>query len=126
VRSERLWTVLLALTCFCAGVAAGVLLSFRRSPAADDRALQAYEARMIEAFDLDEDRVSNLRYILDDYRQQIEALKEHDLASLDPDLVRIGRHHRDLIRTWVVPEHHLQEFDLWVGGLPVVLPGTPD
>lgn len=122
MRSERFWIVVLALTAFCAGMAAGVLLSFRRGPAREVRPLyeKLYEKQMIEAFDLDEERVRNLRYILQDYQDEIEALKERNIASLDPELVRIGREHRDLIRTWVVPEHFHQEFDLWVGGLPVL------
>ena len=122
--SERFWVLLLALTAFCAGLAAGVLLSFRRVSAADGRAFALYESQMTEAFDLDEERVENLRYILQDYQEEIDALKERNIASLDPELVKIGREHRDLIRTWVVPAHQHQEFDLWVGGLPALSPSN--
>ena len=118
--SERLWVVVLAFTCFCAGLAAGALLSFRRNPAETAGPLQAYEARMIETFDLDEERIRNLRYIADDYCQRIEALKERNIAALEPELVKIGLDHRHLVREWVVPEHHRQEFDLWVEGFPVL------
>jgi hypothetical protein len=121
MRSERFWTLVLACTCFCAGVAAGVLLSFRRHPVQAEGVFGAYQAQMIEAFDLDEERVKYLRYILQDYQNDIEDLKEQNVASLDPDLVRIGRHHRELIRTWVVPAHHRQEFDLWTAGSPLIL-----
>lgn len=123
--SERFWVLVLALTAFCAGLAAGVLLSFRRAPAAEGRAFSLYESQMIAAFDLDEERVKNLRYILEDYQEEIDALKERNIASLDPDLVKIGREHRELIRTWVVPAHFHQEFDLWVGGLPVLSSAKP-
>jgi hypothetical protein len=118
--SERLWAVVLALTAFGAGLAAGVLLSFRRQPLEASRPFASYEARLTEAFDLDDERVRNLRYILQDYEDQIDALKERNIAELDPDLVKIGLDHRELIRTWVVPEHHHQEFDLWVRGLPIL------
>ena len=118
--SERLWVLLLAATTFCAGLAAGVLLSARVHSARAERPFDAYEAQMTAAFDLDEEQVRNLRYILQDYQEQIEALKESNIAALDPKLVKIGRDHRELIRTWVVPEHHRQQFDLWVGGLPVL------
>jgi hypothetical protein len=118
--SERLWVALLALTTFCAGLAAGLLLSFRRAHGQDARPFGAYEARLTEAFDLDEERVRNLRYILQDYEDQIDDLKERNIAALDSELVEIGLDHRELIRTWVVPPRHLQEFDLWVGGLPVL------
>ena len=120
LKSERLWVLVLALTAFCAGLAAGVLLCSRRLPAQGPRPFGAYEERMIEAFDLDPERVRNLRYILNDYQDQIEALKESNIAALDPKLVKIGRDHRELVRTWVVPEHHRQEFDLWVEGLPAL------
>jgi len=48
---------------------------------------------------------------------------ERNLASLDPELVAIGREHRELVREKVVPAHYLQQFDLWAGGLPAVPPG---
>jgi len=118
MRSERFWALVLAVTTFCAGLAAGVLLSFRRHP--EERPFGAYEQRMIEAFDLDEERVRNLRWILRDYQEKIETLKESNIAALDGELVKIGREHRELIRAKVVPEHHRQQFDLWVGGLPVL------
>lgn len=124
MNSERLWLVLLVVTVFCAGIAAGLLLSFRLRPALPGDPFQAYEQRMSETFDLDEERRENLRWILDDYQEKVEALKERNLAGLDAELVKIGRDHRELIRTKVVPERHLQEFDLWVGGLPVLAPST--
>jgi hypothetical protein len=118
MRSERFWVLVLAFTTFCVGLAAGVLLSFRRER--DERPFAAYEQRMVEAFDLDEERVRNLRWILRDYQEKIEVLKESNIAALDGELVKIGRDHRDLIRSKVVPEHHRQQFDLWVDGLPVL------
>jgi hypothetical protein len=119
MRSERFWIVLLALTAFAAGMAAGVLLALGQRPTQDAGAFPGYEARMIETFDLDTERVRNLRYILQDYQEKIEALKERNIESLDGELARLGRSHRDLVRTWVVPERHRQQFDLWAGGLPV-------
>lgn len=123
MKSERLWVMVLALTTFFAGLAAGVLLSFHRDR--EERPMSAYEQRMIEAFDLDEERVRNLRWILRDYQEKIETLKEGNIAALDGELVKIGRNHRELIRTKVVPEHHRQQFDLWVGGLPVLPSNAP-
>lgn len=125
MRSERFWVVVLALTAFCAGLAGGVLLSFRRATGQEAGPFGAYEQRMIAAFDLDDERVNSLRYILRKYQEKIEALKESNIAALDDELVKIGRAHRELIRTWVVPEHERQEFDLWVGGLPALAPARP-
>jgi hypothetical protein len=123
MRSEVFWVVVFGLTSFCAGLAGGVLLSFRRHPAREAGPFPTYEERMVETFDLDEERVRNLRYILQDYQEKIDALKERNIAELDPDLVRIGHDHRDLVRRWVIPEHRRQEFDLWVRGLPAIAPG---
>lgn len=122
--SERFWVLVLALTVFCAGLATGLLLSFRSHPLQDTGRFGAYEARMTETFGLDEEQVRNLRWILQDYQEQIDGLKNENLAKLEPKLENIGRQHRDLIRTWVVPEHHRQEFDLWAGGLPALPTGA--
>jgi len=122
MRSERLWVLVFALTTFFAGLAAGVLLSSRRDR--EERPLGAYEQRMVEAFNLDEEGVRNLRWILRDYQEKIDDLKESNIAALDGELVKIGRSHRELIRNKVVPEHHRQQFDLWVGGLPVLPTGS--
>jgi hypothetical protein len=116
MRSERFWVVVLGLTLVGAGFAAGVLVQLRRTP--ESRPFAAYEAQMIEAFGLDEERVRNLRYILQHYQEEVEALKERNLAALDPELVKIGLEHRALVRERVVPEHYLQQFDLWAAGLP--------
>jgi hypothetical protein len=116
MHSERLWVLVLGLTLFGAGFAAGMLVTLRRTPEA--RPFAAYETQMTEAFDLDEERVRNLRYILQHYQEEVEALKERNLAALDPELVKIGLEHRALVRERVVPEHYLQQFDLWTAGLP--------
>ena len=121
--SERFWVLVLAATLLGAGFAAGVLFTLRRTP--EVRPFAAYEAQMTEAFGLDEERVRNLRYILQHYQEEIEALKERNLAALDPELVKIGLEHRSLVREKVVPAHYLQQFDLWAGGLPAVPSGPP-
>jgi len=123
MRSERLWILLLTLTAFCAGLAAGVLLSFRQRPQ-ESGPFPAFEARMTQAFDLEPERLRNLRYILQDYEEKIESLKDRNIDALSSELVQLGLDHRQLIRTWVVPEHRLQEYDLWVEGLPVLSIGS--
>ncbi len=118
MRSERLWVLILAATAFCAGIAGGVLLSLHWRAEREPGRFQNYEQRMVETFGLDEEHARYLRYILESYDDEIEALKERSVAALDPELVKQGLRHRELIRTWVVPEHRRQEFDLWVGGFP--------
>lgn len=124
MNSERTWLALLILTVFAAGAATGLLISFRVRPAHASDPFHAYQERMIATFDLDEERQENLRWILHHYQAKVDALKERNLAALDGELVQIGRDHRELIRSKVVPERHLREFDLWVGGLPVLAPGA--
>jgi hypothetical protein len=119
MKSERFWVLVLALTSFGAGFAAGILLSLGRADGPSGP-FAGYEAQMVETFDLDEEHLKNLRYILESYQGEVDALKERNLAALDPELVKVGRYHRELVRTYVVPEHRRQEFDLWVGGLPAV------
>ena len=113
MKSERFWVLILAVTVFCAGLAAGMLLSFRRQPAQSTGPFADYEARMIETFGLDEEHARNLRWILQDYQEKIDALKDENLVALYPRLERIGLQHRDLILEKVVPEHRRQEFKQW-------------
>jgi len=101
-----------------------VLLALQRAPIQEPLPFQTYEQQMTDVFDLDEERVRNLRYILRDYHEKIEDLKERDIAHLNPELVKLGAEHRNLIRTWVVPERYRQEFDLWVEGQPAVATRT--
>jgi hypothetical protein len=125
MKSERLWMLILALTSFCAGLAAGVLIGLVRQPAGEPGPFAAYEARMREVFDLDAERSRHLRYILDRYADKIESLKERNIAALEDELINEGQTHRDLIRKWVVPAERRQEFDLWVEGLPAVQESEP-
>lgn len=119
MNSERFWVLVLATTTFCVGLAAGLLISDRIHPVQQERP-GAYEAQMVAAFDLDEERVNNLRWILRVYREKIEALKERNIATLDSELVKIGHDSRELIKTYVIPDHHLQQFNQWVDGQPVL------
>ncbi len=122
--SERFWLGILILTVFAAGIAGGFLVALQLRPPQAVEPFHVYQERMVETFGLDEERQENLRWILHDYQAKVEALKERNLAALDAELVKIGRDHRELIRAKVVPERHLREFDLWVGGLPVQAPGA--
>jgi hypothetical protein len=115
--SERFWILVLAVTTFSVGLASGLLLSSRASTP-EPGPFGSFEQRMTETFHLEPERVRNLRYVLQNYQAEIDALKERNIAVLDDELVRIGLRHRDLIRTWVIPERHRQEYDLWIGGLP--------
>ena len=122
IRSERFWILALAGTCFTAGLAAGVWFSMGSLPAPEPRPLQAFETRMVAAFDLDEQRQHDLRYILNSYDRAIEQLKTRSVRNFEPELVRTGAYHHNLIREYVVPPSFQREFDLWSGPLTVTGP----
>ena len=112
-RSERFWILALAGTAFCAGLAAGVFFSIGRLPMPEPRPFQTFERRMVASFDLDEERQTYLRYILNRYDRRLEELKNRSVRNFEPELVKMGREHRDLIRTHVIPKQSLREYDLW-------------
>jgi len=120
MNSERFWVLIFAATTFCAGLAAGVLLTPQFRSAHAERPFGAYETQMVAAFDLGEEQVKNLRWILQQYQEKLEALKERNLAVLDSDLVKIGQECRDKIADHVIPAYHRQQFDQWVKGQPVL------
>ena len=117
--SERTWILILSITCFFAGLAGGVVFAAGRFPAEEKGRFAQYEARMIEYFDLDEERQRHLRYILDSYGKEIERLKEHNLQELAERLQKEGRNRHNLIRDWVIPENRRTEFDRCSLGFPV-------
>ena len=120
MRSERFWVLMLALTCALAGFAGGVLLSFRLHPGTQPGAgtFAGYEARMTQAFDLDEERASLLHLALASYEEDVEALKERYLRELEPELAELGRTCRERIRDHVIPDEQRPEFDRLAAGLP--------
>jgi hypothetical protein len=118
--SERFWVLMLALTSGLAGFAGGVLLSFWMHPRAQPQAnaFAAYEARMVETFDLDEERASLLHLALASYEKDVEALKARYLRELEPELAELGRTCRERIRDHVIPDDGRPEFDRLAAGLP--------
>ena len=117
--SERTWILILAVTCFFAGLAGGVVFAADRFPREEQGRFAQYERRMIEYFDLDEEHQRHLRFILDDYDKEIERLKEYNLQKLSDRLMQEGRDRHGLIRDWVIPESRRMEFDRCSLGFPV-------
>lgn len=118
MNSLRLWVVLLALTAFLAGVATGPWVSAWFAPQA--RAATAgpfveYERALCERFQLPPERRIPLQAILDEYRRDLERIKDRHMAdymsSMEPDLSKLGRAYRDEIRDKVLPEHQRAEFN---------------
>ena len=116
VRSERFWILALAGTCFCAGLAAGVFFSMGRLQAPEPRPFHDFETRMVAAFDLDEERQHDLRYILTSYDRALEQLKTRSVRRFESELVRTGADHRNLIREYVVPRQFTRCRPMKMGG----------
>ncbi|MBL8858633.1 MAG: hypothetical protein JNL28_09025 [Planctomycetes bacterium] len=114
----RLWVAILALTAFLAGVATGpwVAAWFMPSPrVAASGAFDEYERALSQTFDLAPERRAPLRAILDEYRRDIERIKDRHMAdymsSMEPDLRKLGRATREVIRDKVLPESRREEFN---------------
>jgi len=108
---ERMWVAILALTSFLSGSAGGVLYSLHMNPQEQPGPFAAYEERLVQTFDLDEERASWLHGILERYDEEIEELKARHVRDLEPELVALGDTCRKRIRGWVVPPDRLAEFD---------------
>lgn len=122
--SERFWIVVLALTSFLVGLAAGFLVSLRRHPLVEPSPFAAYEARLVERFELDEERTRWLRRILASYDEDLEALKARHVRDMEDEFVEVGLACRDRIRRWVIPEERRQEFDRLAAGREIGAVGT--
>jgi hypothetical protein len=118
VKSLRFWVVLLALTAFLAGVATGPWVSAWVMPqerAATIGPFVEYERALCDRFHLAPERRAPLQAILDEYRRDLERIKDRHMAdymsSMEPDLSKLGRAYRELIRDKVLPEGQREEFN---------------
>lgn len=121
----RIWVVILTLTAFLAGLACGPFVSRRflePAPAAADGPFAEYERLMAQTFHLPPERAEPLRALLDQYRRDIESIKDRHLAdymsAMEPELSELGRKYRELIRDRVLPEAQRPEFDRLARELP--------
>jgi len=108
---ERMWVTILALTSFLSGSAGGFLYALHVNPQERPGPFAAYEERLVQTFDLDEERALWLHGILGRYDEEIEVLKARHVRDLDPELVALGETCRKRIRSWVVPLDRQAEFD---------------
>ena len=125
----RLWVAILALTAFLAGVATGPWVSawFMPSPrVVSSGAFDEYERALSQIFELSPERRAPLRAILDEYRRDIERIKDRHMAdymsSMEPDLRKLGRAYREEIRDKVLPESRRDEFNR----LALAVPSNPN
>lgn len=119
----RLWIASLALVCFLAGGAGGLLVARGSRPGGG--ALGPFEdyRRMFAAhFDLSPERARLMGELLRNYHKDIEDVRqralEASMSDLEPDLNRLGLRYRDLIRNHVLPEDQRAEFDRLAAASP--------
>lgn len=111
--STRLWILVLALTSFLAGSAAGLLLGRRLAPPAVERGpFSDYAALLVARFDLEPERALRLRAVLELYHRDLEELKSRHVAEAEPDLIRLGEACRQRIRDYVLPPESQAAFDV--------------
>jgi hypothetical protein len=116
VKSERLWVVVLSLTWLLVGAAGGMLFSLQRNPLHDAGPFSTYQARLVEAYELDEVNAGRLAEILAHYDQTIERLKARQAPEIDAELVQAGTECMDRIHDYIVPAERREEFRLLARG----------
>lgn len=121
----RIWVVILTLTAFLAGLACGPFVShwFVEPPRPTaEGPFAEYERLMTQTFQLPKERAEPLRAILEQYRRDIESIKDRHLAdyssAMEPELSELGRKYREQIRDRVLPEGKRAEFDRLARELP--------
>jgi hypothetical protein len=119
MNSERLWVVILSLVSCLAGLALGWVTALEFDPVREIGPESAFEHRFREEFGLDETRARDLAFVLDSYRKDVEDLKARHVVELEPELIALGQRCREQIRTYVLPEDRVAEFDRMELGKPV-------
>ena len=118
--SARLWIVALAVVCFLAGTAAGVL-GVRAGASDFDRGrFAAYGDWVIDEFDLSPERAGHLRVILREFDSKISKIERSHraeyYASLEPELRPIGIEYNHYVRDKVLPPDQRADFDALARG----------
>ncbi len=116
----RGWILVLAATCFAAGLGAGVLLGEARAagrrpaPVAGDPCA-VYRALFEESFPLSAERRQLLEQLLARYEEELSDLRQQALAASisqrSGELAQLGLRYRDHIRNHVLPPEQRARFD---------------
>jgi hypothetical protein len=125
VNNLRLWVSVLALTAFLAGLACGPLIMawfFPQERAIASGPFADYERMLVREFQLEAERSEPLHAILEQYRRDLESIKDRHMAdymsAMESELRDLGRACREEIRDNVLPPDRRAEFDRLVMGLP--------
>ena len=130
----RLWILVLAATCFAAGLGAGVLAgearATRRAPPARAGTPGADYLALLDAnFELSPERLNLCAQLLERYSEEVEEIRQRALsqsiASVEEELARVGLRYRDAIRDHVLPPAERARFDALAARGGTTLPGLP-
>ncbi len=116
MENVRLWVLLLALTCFAAGLSAGMTLARpSATPVRFDEPFAEYRRAFQQRFQLEPERERLFGELLRNYQRDFDASRERVLAAsrsqLEPELAELGLRYRQLIRDHVLPPARRDEFD---------------
>jgi hypothetical protein len=116
MNNVRLWIVVLALTCFAAGVATGLFSANPRSePAPAGGPFEDYRAAFVERFELEGKRAELFAQLLREYHEELDTARANVLAKsrseLEPQLEQIGIRYQQAIRDHVLPSERRAEFE---------------
>lgn len=120
MKSLRLWILVLAATCFAAGLGAGVLVgearAARHAPALGSTDPSADYRRLFEdTFPLSSQRRELCAELLRRYDEEVEEIRQRALArsiaAVEDELAGVGLRYRDAIRNHVLPPGERSRFD---------------
>jgi len=114
--SEKLWIVILALVCFLAGAAGGVLAAPRLLARPDPGPFANFQARLSDTFDLSADRRAALRSVMEEYERRLEKVEARFVEETADERARLGLECVSTIKKHVLPPDRLQEFDSMAEG----------
>jgi hypothetical protein len=116
VNALRTWIGLLALVCFLAGLASGLLFAEREAAREPQRGPFAdYQRLFASHFELDSERRRILAGLLQSYDEDIARIRDRHtaefLSAMEPELRDRGLRYRNIIRNELLPEDDRAEFD---------------
>ena len=112
MKDLRFWSIVLSVTWFLVGLAAGHLVSAGEP---EPSRLAGYADRLTAEFDLDGVRRRGLIQVLDSFERERQDIQNRHAAlvreSMEPELRELNRKKSDLIRNTILPPHQRERFD---------------
>lgn len=122
MKDLRFWSIVLSVTWFLVGLAAGHLVSAGEP---EPGRLAGYADRLSAEFDLKGDRRSYLVQVLDRFEsERLEIRNRYDAqmrASMEPELRELNRAKDDVIRNEIIPPKQRERFDAYCAPVPLAV-----